>query len=138
LEAATAAGHGGPARARRAAHRPALPPLRTHRQHDPGNLPIEAHLTLIRYIFPFWAAGVGVMRLPGKRFDLFKTQIHAAAVWDLVYTRYPRGGLLKDASFTRKASCRFGSILCCKTFTNFPWLGGMELIFQISNCSQNV
>jgi hypothetical protein len=28
--------------------------------------------------------------------------------------------------------------LCCKTFTNFPWLGGMELIFQISNCSQNV
>jgi hypothetical protein len=62
LEAAAVAGHGGPARARRAAPRPALPPLRTHRQHDPGSLPRphRGPLGLIRCLFP----SGGLMALP--------------------------------------------------------------------------
>jgi hypothetical protein len=36
-QAAAAVGHGDPARARRAPPRPALPPLRPHRQHHPGS-----------------------------------------------------------------------------------------------------
>jgi hypothetical protein len=68
LEAAAVAGHGGPARARRAAPRPALPPLPTHRQHDLGSLPPSRPARLVSLPLPFLLGGL--TRLP--------------LVWDLV------------------------------------------------------